>query len=304
MLRHTLHTLQCTVLRHHVFLRGHHDIHRRDHHRIYRRAHHRIYRRAHHRTVHHTTSLRRTIHMDRIIGIDASLSINEVLDESKKKSHHQDVQPNISEINFSNTFFEHILLNDKTVDITDLNINFSINEVLDTSLNVSITEINNQNDKVAEINSPDVNNIQNNFLEFCEETTVNQQEDIYEDCEDYKNDPDYEVSNDSKNFSDESNTSIVSQSFNENEKSNITNSSLDTSKYTYEGKANCDDTNLIVHNSQKKGANKKYFCMYCKKLQTKFARHLETVRKNEAEVKKFILLPKGKYNNLYICISF
>lgn len=40
-------------------------------------------------------------------------------------------------------------------------------------------------------------------------------------------------------------------------------------------------------------------CMYCKKLQTKFARHLETVHKNEAEVKKFILLPKGKYNNLY-----
>ncbi|XP_029674803.1 uncharacterized protein LOC115242555, partial [Formica exsecta] len=33
--------------------------------------------------------------------------------------------------------------------------------------------------------------------------------------------------------------------------------------------------------------------MYCKKLQTKFARHLEAVHKNEAEVKKFILLPKG-----------
>lgn len=121
-------------------------------------------------------------------------------------------------------------------------------------------------------------------------------ENIYEDSEDYNNDPDYDVSNDSDN---ESNTSIVSQNFNKNEKSNTTNSSLDTSKYTYEGKASCDDINLIVPKSQEKGANKKYFCMYCKKLQTKFARHLETVHKNEVEVKKFILLPKGKYNILY-----
>lgn len=51
--------------------------------------------------------------------------------------------------------------------------------------------------------------------------------------------------------------------------------------------------------SQKKGGNKKYFCKYCNKLQTKFARHLETVHKNEAEVKKFSLLPRGKYNNVY-----
>lgn len=125
-------------------------------------------------------------------------------------------------------------------------------------------------------------------------------EDIYEDCEDYNSDPDYDVSNDSENSDDESNTSVVSQSFNENERSNTTNSSLDTSKYTYEGKEICDDTNLIVPKSQEKGANKKYFCMYCKKLQTKFARHLETVHKNEAEVKKFILLPKGRYNNMYM----
>lgn len=81
--------------------------------------------------------------------------------------------------------------------------------------------------------------------------------------------------------------------------SNATVSSLDTSKYTYEDKDTCDDTNLIVLQTQKKGANKKYFCVYCKKLQSKFARHLETVHKNEAEVKKFTLLPKGKYNNLW-----
>lgn len=125
-------------------------------------------------------------------------------------------------------------------------------------------------------------------------------EDIYEDSEDYNNDSDYNISNDSENSDDKSYNSIVSQSFNNYEKSNARNSSLDTSEHTYEGKATCDDTNLIVSKSQKRGANKRYFCMYCNKLQAKFARHLETVHKNEAEVKKFILLPKGKYNNLYI----
>lgn len=127
--------------------------------------------------------------------------------------------------------------------------------------------------------------------------------DIYEDNEnDSENDdPDYDVVNDSESSDDKSNTSIISHtSSNLNEKSATTNSSLDISKHTYEGLETCDDTNLIVPKSQLKGANKKYFCMYCKKLQTKFARHLETVHKNETEVKKFILLPKGKYKNLHM----
>lgn len=88
----------------------------------------------------------------------------------------------------------------------------------------------------------------------------------------------------------------MSQNSRENKKFNVTDNSLDTSKHNYEGKVNIDDTNLIAPKSQEKGANKKYFCMYCKKLQTKFARHLEIVHKNEEDVKKFILLPKGKYN--------
>lgn len=127
-------------------------------------------------------------------------------------------------------------------------------------------------------------------------------EDIY-DSKDY-NDPDYEISNNSEDSDNSESNTSVSQNFNENEKSNTSKSSLDTSKYTFEGKATCDDTNLIVLKSENKGANKKYFCKYCKKLQTKFARHLETVHKNEIEVKKFSLLPKGKYNDLYIYIIF
>ncbi|XP_070167781.1 uncharacterized protein [Polyergus mexicanus] len=38
---------------------------------------------------------------------------------------------------------------------------------------------------------------------------------------------------------------------------------------------------------------KKYFCPYCKKLQTKFARHLEIKHKTEADVQKFIHIKKG-----------
>lgn len=38
---------------------------------------------------------------------------------------------------------------------------------------------------------------------------------------------------------------------------------------------------------------KKYFCIFCKKKITKFARHLENIHNNEDEVCKFIFLPKG-----------
>jgi len=55
----------------------------------------------------------------------------------------------------------------------------------------------------------------------------------------------------------------------------------------------CNDEEMHVKPSQAKGANKKHFCFYCKKLQTKFARHLEFVHRTEEEVKKFIYLPKG-----------
>ncbi|KYN08439.1 hypothetical protein ALC62_00571 [Cyphomyrmex costatus] len=50
---------------------------------------------------------------------------------------------------------------------------------------------------------------------------------------------------------------------------------------------------MFVESSQPKGANKKHFCFYCKKLQTKIARHLELVHSIEKEVKGFTYLPKG-----------
>lgn len=57
----------------------------------------------------------------------------------------------------------------------------------------------------------------------------------------------------------------------------------------------CKEDNMSVPFSQPKGLKKKNFCYYCKKFQSKIARHLENVHKLEPEVKKFLLLPKGDY---------
>lgn len=40
--------------------------------------------------------------------------------------------------------------------------------------------------------------------------------------------------------------------------------------------------------------SKQYFCIYCQKLITKFARHLQDVHKEERKVREFMILPKGK----------
>lgn len=123
----------------------------------------------------------------------------------------------------------------------------------------------------------------------------------HEDYEDCNDDPDYNLSDNSEDSesSYNENTCNASGGSTNNIERNITSSSLETSKYIDDGNDICDDTDLIVPKSQKKGS-KKYFCIYCKKLQTKFARHLETVHKDEADVKKFLLLPKGKISNKII----
>ncbi|XP_024947526.1 uncharacterized protein LOC107274509 isoform X3 [Cephus cinctus] len=54
-----------------------------------------------------------------------------------------------------------------------------------------------------------------------------------------------------------------------------------------------DDADMFVDISDgKRGLSKKTFCMYCKKLQSKFARHLENVHNDIEDVKRFSVLPK------------
>lgn len=42
-----------------------------------------------------------------------------------------------------------------------------------------------------------------------------------------------------------------------------------------------------------KGKSKRYFCLFCKTLVTKFGRHLVLHHENESAVKKIAILPKG-----------
>lgn len=55
----------------------------------------------------------------------------------------------------------------------------------------------------------------------------------------------------------------------------------------------CDNTQMFVRPSSDKH-KKKLCCVFCLKLVSKLARHLEIMHKKEPEVKKFVKLPKGK----------
>ncbi|XP_044763256.1 uncharacterized protein LOC123320130 isoform X1 [Coccinella septempunctata] len=61
------------------------------------------------------------------------------------------------------------------------------------------------------------------------------------------------------------------------------------------GKSSKDDNDMFVRTSEatRNPKNKKLYCMFCGKFQSKFARHIELVHSNETEVKKFINLKKG-----------
>lgn len=50
----------------------------------------------------------------------------------------------------------------------------------------------------------------------------------------------------------------------------------------------------------KRGLGKRTFCMYCKKMHSKFVRHLENIRNQVAEVKAFSVLPKKSRERLKI----
>ncbi|KAL6255629.1 hypothetical protein P5V15_012877 [Pogonomyrmex californicus] len=115
----------------------------------------------------------------------------------------------------------------------------------------------------------------------------------YNSDDDLNTDPDYYYSKDTDSFEEENENSA--QSHLENISShNNTKSSLETS-LNVSGQKICDDMNLHVESAKPKDGGKRNFCYYCKKMQLKIARHLEHVHKNEEEVKKFLLLPKGNY---------
>jgi len=72
-----------------------------------------------------------------------------------------------------------------------------------------------------------------------------------------------------------------------------TSSSLnfDVSKINKNVISICNDENMYVETSNAKSVKQNY-CLFCSKLQTQLARHLETAHRDEPDVKKFAILPK------------
>lgn len=136
-----------------------------------------------------------------------------------------------------------------------------------------------------------------------ENTTVATEDKLLEkqcnaDVEDDDNlDTNYEPSEHSTTDTDyESNDEIIDENV-----PSASNTSLNTSSTKFNlsstanaaGTSGCDDAGLTVDNSC--CGIKKYYCLYCKLPKAKIARHLESVHRNEEDVKKFAELPKGSY---------
>ncbi|XP_071579873.1 uncharacterized protein [Temnothorax nylanderi] len=130
---------------------------------------------------------------------------------------------------------------------------------------------------------------------IIEEQVENNPEKNSENIEDENYfDKDYEPSEDSASYTDyESNDELI----NENEASACNNSLNESTTFNLSTTANasgvsgCDDAQLTIDNSR--SGTKKYYCFYCKLPKAKIARHLESVHRNEEDVKKFAALPKG-----------
>lgn len=75
-------------------------------------------------------------------------------------------------------------------------------------------------------------------------------------------------------------------------KKTVNNSTLNLTLFSSKTTV-CDDRNMYVEISDSR-KSKRSMCPYCKKLQTQFTRHLETIHKTEEDVKKMRYLPKGK----------
>lgn len=92
---------------------------------------------------------------------------------------------------------------------------------------------------------------------------------------------------DSDELRDNTNHRSINKSIFNKSTLNLT-TSLNSSKINI-----CDDRDMYVETSDNLKL-KLSMCPYCKKLQSQFARHLESIHKTEEDVKKFCFLPKGK----------
>lgn len=59
-------------------------------------------------------------------------------------------------------------------------------------------------------------------------------------------------------------------------------------------KGSCDNSQMTVETSGNNAKGKRYCCLYCLERFPKLPRHLESVHKEEPEVKALLALPKSK----------
>lgn len=181
------------------------------------------------------------------------------------------------------------------------NNNDEILKALDNSLNknnIDNTDTLNtiRNDCMTSIENECDNDFSNNSHNNYDQVTSN---------DDLIKDPDFSLNSDEIAKTRETERDYLNQ----NSTNNTINNTNDINKtYTIQSHTSKDDLSteipspvLDIRNVHvpcskdysSKRTVKKHFCPYCKKLQTKFARHLELKHKREADVQKFIHIKKG-----------
>lgn len=151
--------------------------------------------------------------------------------------------------------------------------------------------------------STEEHNVERSVVSEClgVESTAEIQNDEIVSSDDDNADGNYDPDQESVT-SDSSSASDIHRTFEKSERANTNEPLHITLGLNQETKSAPDDSELMVQTSEITDA-KKHFCLFCNKMQTKIARHLENVHSSEDEVKKFISLPPGNPERLQIIAS-
>ncbi|XP_043474356.1 uncharacterized protein LOC122506308 [Leptopilina heterotoma] len=191
---------------------------------------------------------------------------------------------------------EHLVLSDKSVNDSDFRISLESNLANSSTLNLpenircNSSCNSNQNLKIAE-------SFLNQICDFNINSSQETEEAIDFDEVNDSLDPDYIPRSNGSDYSSDDESAIVENTIDTNGKSNnsLQNSMDSSGLLANVSVSNApDDEMLIVEKANgSKGYGKKYCCVFCKKKVSKIARHLESVHKDEEDVKKFSSLTVG-----------
>ncbi|XP_067215704.1 uncharacterized protein [Linepithema humile] len=225
--------------------------------------------------------------------INANNSMNNVgFDNNVMFSHDNDNGCNTIDININNFMNCNNSDNNMTFSDNDNANNSETGVVLNNVMIFPYDDDNNSsilNDLTTAKTSTIYNNSDNNIIFSCDDDNIINNTQIA--CANITNTSEYLPS--ASEITVENETTEHESIHNNNSTTNDKNSSESLIDISFINTFGCKEDNLYIPFSQPKGLQKKNFCYYCKKFQSKIARHLENVHKLEPEVKKFLLLPKG-----------